>query len=694
MPRGVRDAVVVLVGLSLFSWMALSAASQKSPVFDEPPHVTAGAAVWLKGDYRLLPESGVLVERWLALPDVVWRPQLSALAGPSWSKSDVWKVDDAFLYDSGNDADALVWRARIMATVAAAILGAVVFWWSRRVNGPLGSWISLTLFVFSPTALAHGPLATADMMAALFFTLGTWALWRLVNRISAVTVVAAGCALAALVLSKFSGPIIVAIAACLVVIQLVRGSSLMLAIPPRTWNIEGRWRVLGTFVVTAVLVGVVVGTLIWGAYGFRYRAFSPSVNDVDATFLTAWSELIDSSTAVGGTLQWARGHHLLPEAFVYGLAQSLKFSVERPAFLNGTFETTGSLAFFPYAFLVKTSVPLLLLAIGGVLATAGIGGPAVLRDRTTRRTDRDSSLVPIWILFGVYSLFALSSHLNIGHRHLLPLYPPLMILAGGLGRWLEPGVNAQTPSSALAVKRRARSRRGRPPETSAPKHRCVLVGSVVAACLVWHMGESLYARPDYLAYVNEIAGGMDNGYRHLVDSSIDWGQDLPGLKRWLDSHRGDMGGQVYFSYFGSARPAYYGISAVMLPSLFDRRTPGLPGALGGGVYCISATMLQAVYLAAPGPWTESYETQYQHLLHNVQAFEATAPNSNERAAAEAALGAAGWDQMFFGYEQFRAARLFAYLRRREPDANIGHSILVFRVTDDEANQAQFGPPPS
>ena len=64
--------------------------------------------------------------------------------------------------------------------------------------------------------------------------------------------------------------------------------------------------------------------------------------------------------------------------------------------------------------------------------------------------------------------------------------------------------------------------------------------------------------PHYLAYFNWIAGGPVNGYKHLVHSSLDWGQDLPGLKRWLNEHDLDSTGKtpVYLAYFGKAKPAY------------------------------------------------------------------------------------------------------------------------------------------
>src|SRR6185369_10959616 len=96
-------------------------------------------------------------------------------------------------------------------------------------------------------------------------------------------------------------------------------------------------------------------------------------------------------------------------------------------------------------------------------------------------------------------------------------------------------------------------------ERSANRHEAAVpvwrkaAGAATLLLLGWHVFESIAIRPDYLAYFNELAGGPSEGYRHLADSSLDWGQDLPALKQWLDGERLQRGdGNVYLSYFGTA----------------------------------------------------------------------------------------------------------------------------------------------
>jgi hypothetical protein len=101
--------------------------------------------------------------------------------------------------------------------------------------------------------------------------------------------------------------------------------------------------------------------------------------------------------------------------------------------------------------------------------------------------------------------------------------------------------------------------------------------------------------PHYLAYFNELVGGPDHGYRVLVDSNLDWGQDLKGLKRWMDRNGVDL---VGLSYFGTADPRYYGIKFLYLPSIPFYYPGHEPADIGTKprYFAISATNLQGVYL--------------------------------------------------------------------------------------------------
>jgi hypothetical protein len=243
---------------------------------------------------------------------------------------------------------------------------------------------------------------------------------------------------------------------------------------------------------TTLVHAVVAWGTIWLFYGFRFSAFAPALAD-GATFNHGWGWILTGMGWPRPVLIALREWRVLPDAFLYGFAFVLQFAKERGAFLNGEYSLRGWPGFFPYAFLVKTTVPFLIIVVAGAAAFLRRGS-ANLRGRLRPWT-------PLLALFGVYWATSLASHLNIGHRHILPTYPVLFIAAGAFGAWID--------------------------------FRRPLMALIVGGLAVWHIGDSWMARPNYLAYFNAFAGGTANGWRHLVDSSLDWGQDLPGLKRWL-----------------------------------------------------------------------------------------------------------------------------------------------------------------
>jgi hypothetical protein len=202
--------------------------------------------------------------------------------------------------------------------------------------------------------------------------------------------------------------------------------------------------------------------------------------------------------------------------------------------------------------------------------------------------------------------------------------------------------------------------------------------------------------PHYLAYFNPLAGGPRHGYRHLVDSSLDWGQDLPGLKQWIDRGHAAPREAIYLSYFGVGVPRYYGLPTLELPSSPDWRKAPETGDLRPGIYCISATNLQHVYLEPRGPWNAKYEQTYQDLRGRIATLiqrqqEQPQLFTQSPADAAAAQEITEWQNVIRQFEQYRFARLCAYLRLREPDDNVGYSILIYKVSADDLQRALFRP---
>jgi Dolichyl-phosphate-mannose-protein mannosyltransferase len=632
--------IIAFLFAALHAVLAITAAMQKSPTFDEPTHLTAGYSYWLKNDYRLDPENGNLPARWAALP-LLWSRPVFPENG-AWDRGDVGRVSENFIYRSGNDSDQVILQGRSMMAIVGAGLCLLIFFFSARLFGPVGGLISELLAVFDPNLLAHSALITADVTAAFFFVAAAWSYFRLLNAVNVRWFLITGLSWSGLFLAKMSAPAFLFVAAILVAVRLCAREPL----PVHVWGVERRikefWRKLILVSgLTGALLPVVV-LAIWASFEFRFSPF-PQDAAVREVWNARWEACLSDHSGVEKMVGFARNHKLLPEAYLYGFAFTSKSAMFRPTFLDGEWSATGFPSFFARAFLYKTPIPILMLLIAAAVA-GYLRWRTAFRDRCRCILAHDlASLAPVWALVLVYGLFSLTSHLNIGHRHLLPIYPAIFVVCGACAYFL---------------------------------HARLIMTIFAGTMLCWQIAESALLRPDYLAYFNQIAGGPKNGYKHLVDSSLDWGQDLPALKTWLDQHPNQPStGRLYLAYFGAAVPQYYGIEATGLP--FDSSADKLP-AFEPGRYCISATTLQRVYSFEHGKWTREYESAYRlALAREVHHFDLRASDSVVNSAL---------------LQRLRFGRLCAYLRKREPIANVGNSILVFQLNQRELDQALHGPP--
>jgi len=621
--------------LALHFAMAVGSKRNESTTSDELVHLTGGYSYWKYNDYRLQPENGNLPQRWVALPAWLMGAKFPPLDQPYWRSSDAWVMGHEFFYETGEDPAPKLRAARAMAALFSVALGALVFAWSRRLFGRPGAFLSLGFFTFCPTLLAHGGLATSDGCIALFILASIGAWWHQLRTPGAGPLAASALLFGLACVAKFSAVFLLPMMAICAVVQLVVAR-----------------RGLGRILVAAAVHAAAAVLVIWAFYGFRYSAFNPALPAADQ-FIESWDLVYAHTGPIGSLIHLLAHAHALPEAFLYGTAYVVQTSQVRAAFLNGEYSITGWHSFFVWAFLLKTTLPFLL--------AAGISAYLLVRSRLRPAAsvllEGLLPLTPLLALFGVYWAISIESHLNIGVRHLLPTYPVLFILAGALGRYLVP------PLTWRAL--------------------------VPAGLLAWHAGESIAVAPHYLAYFNELAGGPSGGYRHLVDSSLDWGQDLPGLRDWLAIHR-QPGEAAYLAYFGTGEPRIYHMQVQRLAYLnvFHEDEPYIP--LGPGLYCIGATMLQQVYSSVNGPWTPEREQEFQFLKSFEPQFRAYAADPATRDALNRELTPEKWIRSRDRFLHLRFARLCIYLRVRKPDAVIGYSIFVYRLTADEVRQATDG----
>ncbi|MEX2044460.1 MAG: glycosyltransferase family 39 protein, partial [Opitutus sp.] len=496
--RRVPTLIIVSVAavlLCVHFGLAVGSKLEASTTSDELVHLTAGVSYWRNHDYRLHPENGILPQRWAALPAWLAGARFPVLEDNEyWRVSDAWVIGHQFFYETGEDHFPRLMAGRAMIALFSVATGALIFAWSWRLFGAAGAFVSLALFTFSPDFLAHGALVTSDVCMAFFFLAAAGAWWRHLHDgrarwwcLSAVTV---GLAFVA----KYSAVLLILMMAVMAIVRAWAPEPLLLG----SRSFRTPVKRLAVVTVSALGHGVVAAVLIWACYGFRFGAFNSNLPPADH-FIFPRVAFTHHGGPLGQLVGAATAAQLLPDGFLYGFSYVIETTGARAAFLNGDYSVTGWPTFFLWTFLFKTTVPLLLItALLTCLAVRLVRSPGAWR--------RFYRVTPLVTLFVVYWIFSITSHINIGHRHILPVYPVIFIAAGILGRWL-----ASRRLAAVAI---------------------------VAGLLGWHAAEAARVAPYFLGYFNPIAGGPENGWRHLVDSSLDWGQDLPGLRKWLDKHAG------------------------------------------------------------------------------------------------------------------------------------------------------------
>lgn len=633
--RWVIAAVAIL--LAVHFCLAVASKHHESTTSDEIVHVTGGYSYWKLDDYRLHPENGNLAQRWVALPAWLSGARFPDLNQDYWRTSDAWVMGHEFFYETHQDHFPMLMMARAMTGLISVALGTLVFLWSQRLFGTRGAFVSLAFFTFSPTFLAHGGLATSDVFMGFFMLASVGAWWRCLERPGGWRFILSAVVFGLACVAKYSAPFILPMMG-LCALALIAARRIRLS------------RVLLLAAGHAAIAFVV----IWAAYGFRYSAFNPALPAADQ-FIESWTEMYSRTGRIGAFIHVLANHHVLPEGFLYGTAYVVETTQMRGSYLNGDYSVLGWRSFFVWTFLLKSTVPFLAVSLISVFNVFRRG----LRPGTDLKGWLESLLpfTPLFALFTVYWAISIQSHLNIGHRHLIPTYPVLFILAGSLGAWFA------SPRGWRTV--------------------------VACGLIAWHIGEGLWIYPNYLAYFNELGGGPSNGRLHLVDSSLDWGQDLPGLKTWLDANK-LPGEDAYLAYFGTGEPRYYAIPARRLAYIngFHEDEPYIP--LGPGLYCVGATVLQQVYSSVRGPWTVELEKEYEFLRQFEPQFRAYAEDPAERKKLEAQLSPEKWTASRDRFLHLRFARLCYFLRVRRPDAVIGYSIFVYRLSAGEVRDATGG----
>ena len=462
--------------------------TESSQTSDEAAHLSAGYSYLRTADFRLNPEHPPLIKELAALPllplhlDFPW--------GPLWDQAEEWNIGRLFVHENRVPNDTILFLARLPVLALSVLLGWCLFAWGRRLFGAAGALLALALYVLDPNVVAHSGLVTTDLGITLFIFLSVVAFGRWIETPSPRALLIFGLAVGGAFASKFTAlwlpPILAAIGGAL----LLRGEALPESVFTRRAPAAG--------------------------------SPPPPLRRRLGVLLGAAGVVLAVAFAVLAAVYFVVG---LP-AFVTGLERTLHHSaIGHRAYLAGHVSETGWWYYFLLAWLLKTPPGTIVLVAASVAALA--------MGRRLRARDEILLLAPILVTV----LITCCWKVNIGLRHLLPIYPFLYLSAG---RLLMPV--AKPPA---ATRRLDRARQ-----------------ALVVLALAWTAEEAATIAPYHLAYFNLFAGGPANGHTWLLDSNLDWGQSAKALRRYVAAQGVPM---IYLAYNGNSDPWYYGVPYQYVP---------------------------------------------------------------------------------------------------------------------------------
>jgi len=572
--------LVALLGLILLQSLLIM--QKDSPTYDEPDHIACGYSYLKTGDFRMSLAQPPLARILMALPLLAARPNLNT-GTESWRTADDWTFAREFLFHSGNDADSIMFWARLPSVLLCLLLGFFVFKWAGELYGPRAAWFSLVLYAFSPNILAHGRLATTEMAMASFSFISAYYFWRLLEAPGRKNALLSALFLGLALSSKYSGLIFVIsflLAAFVWGLMPRNGvvrrkapspaSSGSAADPARaSSSAPDRARVqsgrgprklkllLGYCVVILVVAGLVA--LMSSGLSMKPVLDYPAVQGKIAKFGEG-GVFVFGNPKLSAIAQKMAATVPLPRYVVGTLFNHFHFKRGHMAYLLGKSKLGGWWYYFPVALLVKEPLPVFLLA--------GLAAYLALRRRRPL-SSAELVLICVPVVTLVWSMAFV--RLNIGFRHLLFIMPFIYVLLGSVVARPDPaGTSPLQPDPAGTTSPQPDPAPSTP--TSGARDWLKPRYLLSLLLLAWFCLESVLVFPHHLAYFNEVAGGPKGGVNWLADSNLDWGQDLKRLRDYVERNRVQS---LRLLYFGTADPAYYGLRCVPL-SLSDFQNLGDP----------------------------------------------------------------------------------------------------------------------
>jgi len=370
--------ITVVLLLSIFTTLSLIESSRQSATADEVAHIPAGISYVQTRDLRINPEHPVLVKYLSGLSAQAFAHPTLKQDWSTWKHPDEWFFGRQLLYSTRqNNADNIVFWARIPILILAIGLGLIIFFWASAMFGQTAGLAALALYSLDPTMITFSHLVLFDLPMATFVAASSFCLWIGHKKHQVWWYILAG---------FFLGLALTAKASALSFVLLVP-----LLLGPATSKIKGSVTQQVRFFISRL-------SLVYCA-----------------TFITIWLTYL---VVLGNRVRHGAG--LLPAAFAYALNQGqARFLATKPMYLDGHLSAQGTWWYFSGSILAKSTLAFLFILLVGLIY-------AFKKKQNWFSDTKVYLLAPIIIILSYASL----SKFDIGLRLIFIIYPFMFILAG------------------------------------------------------------------------------------------------------------------------------------------------------------------------------------------------------------------------------------------------------------------------
>lgn len=491
--------------------ISLLSAAQNSITMDEVVYLSVGHLIVQRELFYINPEQP-------PFPKVI-SAIFSSRLNPRLPESGVyvsqfWRLNREIVHE-------LTLWGRVPIIILGPILILLCYFFAARLYGVRAGLLAAFFASLEPSLVAHQKMITGDYPFAVFILASLILFSELFKKFRFSSLLALGLSIALAFASKFT--------AVLLIPYLVLGLLILSATKESPFHkVEGikffpRLSTTQSKLIYGALIllasAIIAFFVIWALYNFRIGRPVDSITR--GTSISIQRKIEEGDRTTKALLPWLYKNWPAPE-YVLGLFKIAIRAEGHPAYFLGKISETGWPAYYPFTFLVKTSIPLLILFfISAIIAIFNF-------------KKLDGREIWLWLcwLFGM--AFFINSKVDLGVRYILFLYPISIVLMSKLA--VEKYFSKQAVRLAIS--------------TSA----------------IWLIVANVKAFPNYISYFNELVGGSKNGWRYLADSNLDWGQGLIQLKQLLDKHPEIT--NLHCSYFGAINPEYYGIKCDYLYAPF------------------------------------------------------------------------------------------------------------------------------